>query len=319
MISSISRRSFLRRSSVSLATLAAARNLPLGAAETKMPMRTLGKTGLSVSLLGFGGGSQFLLAKDGQWEPMLEQAVASGINYFDTSAGYQWRSSTASEERFGAILPRYRKSIIVSTKFESREPDKAKAEVERSLRRMKMDYVDILLIHSIEPSDDIAALEKGVYKMLRKMKDEKVTRFIGFSSMDSSAKSKELLEKLEVDMAILAMNATMYGDFAKVALPVAREKKVGVVAMKLMRDIVQKGAKPADLLYYAWTQPGVASAIVGHVSLDLLKENIRQAHLYTPEKAETFDRRALEARVAHLAGPHALCWARPDYRDGSLA
>ena len=284
-----------------------------------MPMRTLGKTGLKVSLLGFGGGSQFLLAKDGQWEPMLERAIASGINYFDTSSGYQWRSSKTSEERFGEILPRYRKSIYVSTKFESREPDKARAEVERSLKHMKMDYVDILLIHSIEPSEDIAALEKGVYKMLRQLKEEKLTRFIGFSSMDSSAKSKELLEKLEVDMAILAMNATKYGDFAKVALPVAREKNVGVVAMKLMRDIVQQGAKPVDLLYYAWTQPGVASAVVGHVSMELLEANLREARSFTREKAEAFNRRGLEMKLAHLAGPHALCWARPGYRDSDFA
>ncbi len=316
MISPISRRSFLRRSGAGLATLAAASGVRPGAADDKMPMRMLGNTGLMVSLLGFGGGSQFLLAKDGEWEPMLEQAIASGINYFDTSSGYQWRSSKASEERFGEILPRFRKLVYVSTKFESREPDRARAEFERSLRRLKMDYVDILLIHSIEPSDDIAVLEKGVYKLLRRLKDEKLTRFIGFSSMDSAAKSKEMLEALELDVAILAMNATKYGDFAKVALPVARGKKVGVVAMKLMRDIVQEGAKPADLLYYAWTQPGVASAIVGHVNIHQLEENIRYARSFNQEDAAAFDRRGLESRVAYLGGPHALCWARPGYRDG---
>jgi hypothetical protein len=288
-------------------------------ADAKVPMRTLGKTGLEVSLLGFGGGSQFLLAKDGNWEPMLERAVASGVNYFDTSSGYQWRSSKASEERFGEVLPRYRKSIYVSTKFESRDPDKARMEVERSLQRLKMDYVDILLIHSIEPSDDIRALEKGVYKMMMRLKEEKLTRFVGFSSMDSAAKSKELLETLDVDVAILAMNATKYGDFAKSALPVARDKKVGVVAMKLMRDIVEAGAKPPDLLYYAWTQPGVATAIVGHVNMDQFEENLRQARSFTPERAAAFDRRGLEMSLSHLAGPHALCWARPGYCDGEFA
>jgi uncharacterized protein len=126
MTDSISRRSFLRRSGAGLTTLAAANCMPLAVADGKVPMRTLGKTGLQVSLLGFGGGSQFLLAKDGKWEPMLEGAIASGINYFDTSSGYQWRSAKSSEERFGEILPRYRKSILVSTKFESRDPDKAR-------------------------------------------------------------------------------------------------------------------------------------------------------------------------------------------------
>ena len=314
MINPISRRLFLRRSGAGLTAIAAAG--PLAAGGT-MPVRTLGKTGLKVSLLAFGGGSQFLLAKDGDWEPLLERAIASGINFFDTSTGYQWKSSRTSEERFGEILPRHRKSVYVSTKFESRDPEKARAEFERSLRRMKMDYVDCLLIHSIEPSEDIAALGKGVYRTMQKLKEEKLARFIGFSSMNSSTKSKELMETLDVDVAILAMNATQYGDFAKVALPVAREKNVGVVAMKLMRGLVEEGAKPADLLYYAWTQPGVASTVIGHVRMSQLEENLRHAESFSAEKAAAFDRRGLETRVAHLAGPHALCWARDGYRDSA--
>ncbi len=318
MIRSITRRSFLCTSSVGLTALAGVGSLPLMGAAA-IPTRPLGKTGLNVSLLAFGGGSQFLLAKDGLWEPMLERAVASGINLFDTSSGYQWKSSTTSEERFGAILPKYRKSIFVSTKFESRDPEKAKKEFERSLARLKMDYVDFLLIHSIEESEDIPTLEKGVYRTMLKLKDEKAARFIGFSSMDSASKSKELMEKLDVDVAILALNPTKYGDFAKVALPAARQKKVGVVAMKLMRDIVEQGAKPAEMLYYAWTQPGVAAAVVGHVKIEQLEANLNQARSFTPEKASAFDRGAIELSVAHLAGPHALCWARPGYRDGAGA
>jgi hypothetical protein len=308
----------LRSSGAGLTALAGASAMPAAAAAS-MPTRPLGKTGLNISILAFGGGSQFLLAKDGLWEPMLERAVASGINLFDTSYGYQWKSSLASEERFGAILPRYRKSIYVSTKFESRDPEKARKEFDRSLQRLKMDSVDFLLIHSIEESEDIAALEKGVYKMMQKLKDEKLTRFIGFSSMNSSARSKELMEKLDVDMAILAMNATKYGDFAKVALPVAREKKVGVVAMKLMRDVIEQGAKPAEVLYYAWTQSGVASAVVGHVKIDQLEANLGQARSFTAERAAGFNRRALELKLAPLGGPHALCWARAGYRDGNFA
>jgi aryl-alcohol dehydrogenase-like predicted oxidoreductase len=314
MTDHISRRSFLRRSGAGLGAFAMAGPL---AAAGEMPVRTLGKTGLKVSLLAFGGGSQFLLARDGEWEPLLERAIASGINYFDTSTGYQWKSSRTSEERFGEILPRYRKSIYVSTKFESRNPEKAREEFERSLKRMKMDYVDCLLIHSIEPSEDIAALGKGVYRTMQKLKEEKLTRFIGFSSMNSSAKSKELIETLEMDMVILAMNATQYGDFAKVALPAAREKNVGVVAMKLMRGLVEEGAKPADLLYYAWTQPGVASTVIGHVRMSQLEENLRHAQSFSAQKAAAFDRCRLEAQIAHLAGPHALCWARSGYRDSA--
>ncbi len=105
--------------------------------------------------------------------------------------------------------------------------------------------------------------------------------------------------------------------FARVALPVARAKNVGVVAMKLMRGIVGSRAAAPELLYYAWTQPGVASPVVGHVGMTQLEENLRIATSYSPEKVESFDRRGLEARLRSLAGPHALCWARPGYRDGA--
>jgi aryl-alcohol dehydrogenase-like predicted oxidoreductase len=280
-----------------------------------MPMRTLGKTGLAVSVLGFGGGSQFLKNKDGDWEPLLERAIEMGVNYFDNSSNYQWGARMTSEERFGEILPQYRKDILICTKFDSRDPAEAMREVETSLKRMKIDYLDVLMIHSIEPSEDLAGLEKGVYKQLLRLKEEGVTRFIGFSSMNSAPRSKELIENLDVDVAILAMNPTKYGNFAKVALPAARKNNVGTLAMKVTRDLLGNGTTPGELMQYALTQEGVASAVIGHYGMDVLEENIRLAKELGTDGNAAFDHRSLENRLAHLAGPHALCWARPEYRD----
>jgi len=283
-----------------------------------MPKRVLGKTGLEVSILSFGGGSNFLKNKDGAWEPMIEKAIQEGITLFDTSAGYKFGSAVTSEERLGQILPKYRKSIILSTKIETttRDVSEGMKEFETSMKRLKADYLDILLIHSIEKSEDIGALEKGLYKELIRLKEAKTVRFIGFSSMNSAEKSKEMLEKLPVDVCILAMNATKYGNFAKVALPVAREKNVGVIAMKAIRGVEQSGTIP-ELLNYVWSQDGVATAVIGHVGMQNLEENIQSARTFT-KKMTRRECEALEARVAHLAGPHALPWARPDYRDGMM-
>ncbi len=134
--------------------------------------------------------------------------------------------------------------------------------------------------------------------------------------MNSAEKSKEMLEKLPVDVCILAMNATKFGNFAKVALPVAREKNVGVIAMKAIRGVAQSGTVP-ELLQYAWSQDGVATAVIGHVGMQNLEENIQTARTFT-QKMSRRECEALEARVAHLAGPHALPWARPGYRDGMM-
>jgi aryl-alcohol dehydrogenase-like predicted oxidoreductase len=277
--------------------------------------RTLGKTGLPVTLLTFGGGSQFLKNEDGAWEPLLERAVEVGINLFDTSSEYQWGASMTSEERFGRILPRYRDRVLISTKFSSRDADGAQREFEQSLQRLKVDVVDILMIHSIEPTDDVAALERGAYRTLVKLKEEGAARHIGFSCMNSAEKAKEFLEKLDFDVVLLAMNPTKYGDFADRALPAARARNVGTLAMKVVRDLVGKEATARELLTYAWTQKGVSSALVGHHGMQVFEENVAAAKLFTGAEALALDRRRLENRLAHLAGPHRLSWARPDYRD----
>lgn len=109
---------------------------------------------------------------------------------------------------------------------------------------------------------------------------ESYKRFIGFSSMNSADRSKEIIERLHPDVALLAMNPTQYGRFAEIALPAARAKNVGVMAMKVVRNLVGvDGTTAEELMGYSLGQDGVSSAVVGH------------------------------------AGPHTLPWARPDYRD----
>jgi aryl-alcohol dehydrogenase-like predicted oxidoreductase len=285
-----------------------------------MPTRPLGATGLQVSTLSFGGGSQFLANGDGDWEVMLERAVSLGINFFDTSSSYQWDAGMSSEERFGEVLSPIRDQLIISTKFDSRDPSEAMQEFERSLERMRTDYVDVLFIHAMVPADDIPSLETGVYAMLRRLKEEGTVRFIGFSSMDSAERSREAIQRLEFDVALLAMNATGYGDFVAETLPVARAKNVGVMAMKVMRDIVGQSATADELLSYALSLEGVATALIGHHGMPTLEENVRIVQAIGSDAAmASREQKHLESRLAHLAGPHALCWARPGYVDGSLA
>jgi len=183
---------------------------------------------------------------------------------------------------------------------------------------MKTDYVDILMLHSVEPSEDLSAFEKGAYREMVKLKEQGLARFLGFSSMNSAQKSKELIEKLDLDVVMLAMNPTKYGDFAKVTLPAARKKNMGILAMKVMRDIVGKEASAKELLHYAWTQEGVASALVGHYGMDVLEENVRLAREFGTTGKVIVDNRTLERKLAHLAGPHTLCWVRPGYFDGMM-
>lgn len=319
----ISRREFVQYAAAGLAAASTGGTVVgCAAGSSPMPTRILGATGLEVSVLSFGGGSQFLLNENGQWEAMLERALELGVNYFDTSSSYQYGAPMSSEERFGEVLSPVRDRVIIATKFDSRNPADAMREIERSLQRMKTDYLDVLLIHAVTASDEIGALEAGVYAELRRLKEEGTARFIGFSSMDSAERSREAIEMLEIDVALLAMNPTGYGDFVTETLPAARAKNVGVLAMKVMRDIVGTAATPDELLRYTLSQEGVASALVGHYGMSALEENIRifQGFAADTETAmPSAERRHLESRLAHLAGPHALCWACPGYTDGVVS
>ncbi|MEN8229222.1 MAG: aldo/keto reductase [Bacteroidota bacterium] len=291
--------------------------------EGTMPTRILGKTGLAVSILTFGGGSQFLKNKNGEWEKHLEEAVKSGINLFDTSPDYTVVSrgeekAFSSEERFGQILPAYRDQVMISTKINEREASPARKSVEESLKRLKTDHVDIIMLHAVNEKDTVAGIENGVYREMVKMKEEGIAGHIGFSSMDSAERSKDLLENLDFDMAMLAMNPSRWGDYPGVAFPAAIEKNVGIIAMKVVRDIVGVAASAEELLGYAWDREGVASSVVGNVGIDILKQNIGLAYARGKKSLASVDKDELESRLAPYAGPHALCWARPGYRDGGI-
>jgi predicted aldo/keto reductase-like oxidoreductase len=276
-----------------------------------MPTRELGKTGMKISTLAFGGGSQFKRNKNGDWEPLLQKAVELGINYFDTHNDY------GTESRFGEILPQYRDKIYIATKFDPRDEKGAMRSFERSLKALKTDYVDALMIHALSSKDDIEAIEKGVWKRMQQLKSEGIAKFIGFSSMDSAGKSKEFIEKLAPDVAMVAMNPTRYRKYAEMVVEPALKHGTGLLAMKVVRGIVgQNNNTPSGLLYYALSQDGVAAAVVGHYGMNILEENVGIVRKLDGTKKMSMRRQGImERRCASLANPATLCWARPDYID----
>lgn len=320
---SVSRREFIRSSSLAATTLATGSLLIKSCTEKKsmsgiIPTRTFGKTGEKVTLLGYGGGSQFMKMPDGEWEPHMEYALKSGINYFDTASSYGADSDKPSEMRYGEILPPHRDKIILLTKMHERDPEKARAEFEESLKRLKTDYVDILLIHAITPEDKLSDIAEGNYKLLEQLKAEKMVRYIGFSSMDSAERAKELIENLDFDVTLLAMNPSNYGNFIDVALPAARKKNLGTIAMKVMRDIVNDYAPPKELLEYVWGTPGIHCSVVSMTGMDPLKENIEIASKFNGESQTSLLRHELEERLSPLAQSGHLIYSKPGYYDGMI-
>jgi hypothetical protein len=321
----ISRRKFIGDSTKGAAVLTAGTLLPSGllAASLKsegVPRSILGKTGLEVSMLSFGGGSQFQKNKEGEWQKLLEEAVKKGVNLFDTAPSYSdfndGGTVLGSDQKFGAILSKYREQVLISTKVETRDPKKVREEVMESLSRLNTDYVDILQLHGINDQDNVDEISKGAYKVMQELKKDGIARFIGFSSMSSAARSQEMLEKLDVDVALMAFNPTMYGNYWDTALPAARKQNSGVMAMKIYRNLVGEEATPEELFEYGLSLEGVHTVVIGHVGIKQLKENVKVAQKYAANQLAYVDHAELEARLAEFAGPHKLCWARPDYTDG---
>jgi predicted aldo/keto reductase-like oxidoreductase len=278
-----------------------------------LPRRILGRTGLEISMLAFGGGSQFMNNGIGDWEKLVERALELGVNYFDTASSY-----SGSEERLAVLASVYPK-VYIATKFDGkknnlRNVDVMMQEFETSLKLLQRDYVDVLLIHEVNSNDDVRQIEQGVYARMQKLKEEKAVRFIGFSSMNSAVRSKELITHLDFDVVLMAMNPTLYGDYATVALPAAKQKQMGVLAMKVMRDVVGVAASAEELIHYALDRDSVSAAVIGHYGIQTLEENAKIVSRYAPSLVD--DRYAdLELRVRALAGPHALSWARNGYVD----
>ncbi len=299
----ISRRRFLETTGLGALAANAAIGAEIGKAGT-LPKRTLGRTGAQVSILAMGGGSRFLMYKEEDKAiEALNRAFDLGITYMDTAYGY---GNGQSEERVGKVMAVRRKKdgIFLATKINKRPGDEAMRIIEGSLKRLQTDHLDLIHIHALEGEDDLKQIEaKGnILDRLLKLRDEKVTRFIGITSHNDPTVLATALDRHDFDCTQMALNAAMVGmkeghgmeineamktSFETVALPVANRKKMGVIAMKVFAQEGLVGqAPPEKLLYYSLSLP-VSLAVAGMPTLDFIEHNVALARAFRPlPKAE---------------------------------
>jgi hypothetical protein len=289
----ISRRRFLETSA--LGGIAASSLL----AKTKIPTRTLGKTGANVSILAMGAGSRFLMYRDeDQAIEAAQKALDLGITYIDTSDDYG--KNHLSEQRIGKALKGRRDGVFLATKLSNRNGAETRSVVEESLKALQLDQVDLIHIHSLTSEEDLARIEAkgGVLEQLMKLKDQKLTRFIGITSHTDPTVLKTALERHDFDCTQMALNGAMAGmksgtggmvpndamktSFETVALPVANRKHMGVLAMKIFaQDALIKQAAPEKLLYYSLSLP-VTAAVVGMPKPEYIEKNVQLAKAFRP-------------------------------------
>lgn len=311
---SISRRDFIGGAVAStVAAHAADPRLSSGLAT-----RVLGRTGERVSMLALGCGSRLLMyEEEDKGVEVLDMAIKSGINYIDTAQSY---GNGKSETWVGKAIQGRRKGLFLATKTQARTADDVFRRAEESLQRMGADQMDLLHLHSLGGPDDLETVEKNrVMEALHKVKEQGLTRFIGITSHTDPETLAKALERYDVDCTQMALNAALQGmksgsgkmvinpamstSFEKTALPVAKKKNLGIIAMKTFaqEDIIGEDAPPAKLLRYSLSLP-VSVVTMGVPKHEYLRENLATARSFTPmpakEMKEFSHRMAAKYKVA---------------------
>ena len=292
----ITRREFIEKTTLTVASAAALPGLAGEAtAAAALPRRTLGRTGAEVSILAFGCGSRFLMYKEEEEAlRILNRAIDLGITYLDTAVAY---GNGLSETRVGKVLKARRREVWLATKVPSsaRTRDAALREVEKSLKRLQTDRLDLLHLHSLTDEADLAKIEApdGALKALYELRSQKVTRAIGMSSHTDGAVMAKAIERHDLDCVQMAMNPSQAGDFEKLALPAANRKRLGVILMKVtaQEKLLGSGAGKADidaLLRYALSLP-VTAAVIGMPRAEFLDHNVAAARAFRPMSATEMD------------------------------
>jgi aryl-alcohol dehydrogenase-like predicted oxidoreductase len=284
-----------------------------------LPTAVLGRTGVAVPRIGIGLGSRFCAVEDeGKALQILEVALDSGFFYWDTAFNYT-NQAIVSEERIGRILERRRDEVFLATKFEERSYEGVMRQLEGSLKRLRTDRLDLYQVHLVESMADLDTLGRrgGALDALRKIKEQKIARFIGFSGHSDAAAMAEAARRHDFDTMLIALNhyQERHGDFEGGAIPVAASRKMGVMVIKSVRPReTVAGLAPADLIRYALTLPLVHAAVVGTDSVEVVRKNAALLRDFRPLPAE--EMRRLTVKLEPFFAGASLPWLRPGYRDG---
>lgn len=271
---------------------------------TELSKRPLGATGFASTLLGFGGyqlGFGSVSRRDA--EALLHSAIDNGINYFDTASSYG-----NSEEKFGAVIPKRRQQVFLATKVLRRTRKEADEEIRESLRRLRVETIDLLQIHAV---NDEATLQQvlsnnGCLAAAQEFQESGAVRFLGITGHrrpEIIARALALFPFATVLVPLSAADRHLY-DFEQGLLPIAAKANVGVIGMKALAG----GRMTADVsgsLRYAMVLP-VATVIVGMSSLRELEHNLTIARSFVP--LSPTEREKILARGRNYATVGTLWW-----------
>jgi predicted aldo/keto reductase-like oxidoreductase len=242
--------------------------------------RTLGKTGLKVSTVGYG----CMITSDSS---VISRAVDMGITYFDTARGYQ---SGNNERMVGAALKGSRSKVVISSKSEAKTAAEAVAQLDTSLKELGTDYLDIWYMHS---RDTAAAIPDELVAVWENAKKQGKIRHIGISTHTPVAIVDRVLAVGKFEVVLSTYNFTV-GAGNDPAYKRLVDAGIGMVAMKVMApasrasgfsgvpgyradrlDRVQKPGGPVAALKWVLRDQRFATTIPSMTDIDQLEMNFR--------------------------------------------
>jgi aryl-alcohol dehydrogenase-like predicted oxidoreductase len=254
-----------------------------------MNHRPLGRTGLAVSPLGFGAfkigrnrnvkyPSGYDLPDERAVDRLLNGVLDAGINLIDTAPAYGF-----AEERIGKAIAHRRDEYVLCTKvgetfsidecgrpvstFDFAE-ESIRASVERSLRRLRTDVLDVLLLHS-DGRDLFILRETDAVATLMQLKEDGLVRCIGLSGKTAAGHAAAL------DWADVIMTEYHIGNRGdEVVIAEAAQAGVGVLVKK---GLAAGHLEPGPAIRFVLSNSDVSSLVVGGLNLDHIRENVAYA------------------------------------------
>ncbi|MCU0596030.1 MAG: aldo/keto reductase [Desulfobacterota bacterium] len=279
-----------------------------------IPRRTLGKTGIEVTIMALGGeGVLRTFGREHEAYGLINRAIDLGINYFESARAY-----SGSESYYGLALKERRKEIFLTSKSHARDKQGALAHLQETLSNMKTDHLDLWQVHDVRTNEDVEEIfgPRGALEAFREARDKGLVRFIGVTGHHDPLITKRCIELFDFDTVLIPVNPAepFYKSYIDTVIPQASYRGIGIIAMKVyLRGFAARipgfsGMGP--FFRFALSQP-VTTAVIGCNDLRQLEENVSFAASFTPMTIEE------QTELQEFVAPHAkqLMYYKPVTSD----
>lgn len=273
-----------------------------------MPKRALRGLDWQASVLTLGGVKWDTQIPEGEAIELIHRALELGVNTFDTAAAY---ADGESERRLGKALEGRRADVWINTKTTHRDYDGTRRDMDRSLKHLRTDRIDLMYVHGIEDDADCAKVLRpdGVLKAMAEYRDAGHIRHIGVSGHWYKQNMIRAIEAYPFEAVLMPVGIfnEAYGySYLKEVVPVAREKGIAVMGMKVMgAGRAKHAADVTPYLQFSINQD-IDTAVIGCDSLAQLENNVRIVKAQPPAlpatETEALFREARDVTQAWDAG-----------------